>query len=82
MLKAIKNKWFLYIKISRSHFCGFAYKLVCVDNKFIKPLALYRGENSAYNFIKMMRDEFGYYKKLVKKHFNKNSIMSEEEEEN
>ena len=34
--------------------CNFAYKLVCVDNKFSKPVVLYRGENAAYNFIKMM----------------------------
>ena len=62
--------------------CSFAYKLACVDNKFSKRVVLYRGENVAYNFIKMMFEEFGYCQKLMKKHFKKNLIMTEEEEEN
>ena len=35
---------------------SFAYKLVCVDNKSNKPCS---GENTAYNFIKMIFEEFG-----------------------
>ena len=27
--------------------CSFAYKVVCVDDKFSKPIVLYRGENVA-----------------------------------
>ena len=61
--------------------CSFAYKLVCVDNKFSKPVVPYRGDNAAYNFIKMMLEEFGYCKKVMKKHFKKNLIKTEEEEE-
>ena len=61
--------------------CSFAYKLVCADNKFSKPVVLYRGENAAYNFIKMMLEEFGYCKKVMKTHFTKIS-MTEEEKEN
>ena len=40
--------------------CSFAYKLVCVDNTFSKPVVLYRGGNAAYNFITMMLEEPGY----------------------
>ena len=28
--------------------CSFAHKLVCVDDKFIKPIVVLRGENAAY----------------------------------
>ena len=32
--------------------CSYAYKLVCtIDDRFSKPVKLYRGENAAYNFI-------------------------------
>ena len=31
--------------------CSFAYKLVCVDDKLTKPIAVFRGENAAYEFI-------------------------------
>ena len=60
--------------------CSFAYKLVCVDNEFSKPVVFYRSENAAYNFIKMMLKEFGCCKKVMKKHFKKNLIMTEEED--
>ena len=60
--------------------CSFAYKLACVANKFSKPVVLYRDENAAYNFIKMMYEEFGYCKKVMKKHFKKSLVMTEEEE--
>ena len=32
--------------------CSFAYKVVCVDNKFSKKIALYRGKDAVYEFIK------------------------------
>ena len=31
--------------------CSFAYKLVCVDDKFGKLIFVFRGENTAYEFI-------------------------------
>ena len=61
--------------------CSFAYKLVCVDDEFTKPIVAFRGENAAYEFIKAILKEFEYCKKVMKKHFNKNLIMSEEEEQ-
>ena len=60
--------------------CSFAHKLVCIDNKFRKAVVLYTSENVAYNFIKMMLEDFGYSKKVMKKHFKKNLLMTEEEE--
>ena len=61
--------------------CSFAYTLVCVDDKFSKPIALYRGENSAYKFIEAILEEYEYCRKVIKKYFNKNLIMIEEEEQ-
>ena len=41
-------------------------------------IVVYRGENAAYEFIKAILKEYNYSTKVVKKHFNKNLIMSEE----
>ena len=60
--------------------CSFAYKVVCIDDKFSKPIVVYRGTNAAYEFIRAILEEHKYCKKIVKKHFNKNLIMTEEEE--
>ena len=60
--------------------CSYAYKIVCIDDRFSKPIVVYRGENAAYQFIKAILKEYKYCKKIVKEHFNKNLIMSEEEE--
>ena len=60
---------------------SFAYKLICVDDEFTKPIVVFRGENAAYKFIEAILKEFEYCKKVMKKHFNKNLIMSEKEEE-
>ena len=41
-----------YSKKYQDHIlCSFAYKLVCVDDKLTKPIAVFRGENAAYEFI-------------------------------
>ena len=62
--------------------CSFAYKLVCVDDRFGKPIFVYRGKNAAYWFIKAILEEYEYCNKVMKKHFNKNLIMTEDKEEN
>ena len=60
--------------------CSFAYKLVCVDDQFTKPIVVFKGKNATYEFIKIIFKEFKYSKKVMKKRFNKNMTMSEEEE--
>ena len=57
---------------------SFAYKVVCVDNKFSKKIVLYRGKDAVYEFIKSILND---YRKVMKKCFGKNLIMSAEEEE-
>ena len=39
---------------------SFNYELVCVDDEFIKPIVVFRGENTAYEFIKTIFKEYEY----------------------
>ena len=81
-LKSVESYEGFYSKKYQDHIpCSFAYKLVCVDDKFTKPIVVFRGENAAYEFIKSILKEYQYCKKVMKKYFNKNLIMSQEEEE-
>ena len=43
-------------------------------------VVLYRGENVVYKFIKAILKEYNYCKKVMKEKFNKNIIMSVEDE--
>ena len=52
-----------------------------IGDKFSKPIVLYRGKNAVYKFIKTIFAECDYCKKVIKKHFNKNIVMSAEDEE-
>ena len=40
--------------------CSFAYKVICIDDKFSKPIVVYRGQNAAYEFIKAIFKEYKY----------------------
>ena len=60
--------------------CSFAYKVVCVDDRFTKRIIVYRPENATYEFIKAILKEYKYCRKVMSKYFNKNWIMSEEEQ--
>ena len=57
---------------------SFAYNIVCIDDRFTKPIIIYRSDNAAYEFIKPILKEYKYCKKIIKEYFNKNLIMSEE----
>ena len=61
--------------------CSFAYKVVCIGSKFSKKVVLYRGNNAVCKFIKAILSEYSYCRRMIKKHFNKNLIMTAEEEE-
>ena len=71
-----------YSKKYQDHIpCSFPYKLVCVDNEFTNQIVVFSSKNATYEFIKAIFKEHQYCKKEMKKHFNKNLIMSEEEEQ-
>ena len=60
---------------------SFAYKVVFIDDKFTKPTIIYRDKNAAYEFIRAILEEYEYCKKIMEEYFNKNLIMTEEEED-
>ena len=60
--------------------CSYACKIVCIDDRFSKPIVVYKGENAAYEFIKAILKEYKYCNKIMKKYFHKNLIMNEEKE--
>ena len=39
----------------------YAYKIVCIDDRFRKPIVVYRGKKAAYEFIKAILEEYKYY---------------------
>ena len=49
----------LYSKKYQNHIhCSFACKLVCVDDRFSKPIVVFRGENAAFEFIKAILKKY------------------------
>ena len=67
-----------YSKKYQDHIpCSFAYKFLCVYDKFSKPIVVFRGKNAAFKFIKAILKEYEYCKKVMKRYL----IMTEEEEQ-
>ena len=78
----VHNDCFSYTAKYQNHIpCSFAYKLVCVDDKFSKDVVFYRGKNVVFKFIQSIFNEYSYCKSVMKKHFDKNLIILVEEEE-
>ena len=72
ILKGLKSsdKNVSYTEKYQAHIiCSFAYKVVCVDNKFSQKVVLYREKNSVYRFIEAILNEYDYCKKNDKKSF-------------
>ena len=62
--------------------CGYGYKVVCCyDDKFSKPIKIYRGEMTIQKFMKDMLAEVEYCKEVVENHFTKPLEMTDEDEE-
>ena len=52
--------------------CSYGYKVVCCYNdKYTKPVQIYRGEKAVYKFMESMLEEVKYCKKTMRKCFNK-----------
>ena len=46
--------------------CSFAYKVVCIDNKFSKNVVFNRGKNAVNKFIKSILSEYSYCRRVIK----------------
>ena len=68
-------------KYQKHNACSYGYKLVCVDDKFSKPFKIYLGKDE-YNFINSMNEESKYCSDVMRKYFNKELVMTKEENEN
>ena len=78
----INNDCFSYTSKYQDHvFCSFAYKLVSLNDKFSKDVVLYRGKNAVFKFIQYIFREYSYCKEVRKKYFNKNLVMTAEQNE-
>ena len=56
-----------YTKKSHEHVpCSYAFKVVCIDDRFSKSIVVYRGKNAADEFIKAILKEYKYCKKIIK----------------
>ena len=67
-LKSVESYEGSYSKKYQDHVpCSFAYKSVCVDDKFTKPIDVFKSENAAYRFIEKTLKGFEYCKKVMKK---------------
>ena len=76
----VNNDCFSYTSKYKDHVsCSFAYKLVCVDNKFSKDVVLYKRKNAVLKFIMCVLKEYDYCKGVIKKYFNKNLVMTAEQ---
>jgi len=60
--------------------CGYGYILVCCyDDKYSKPIQVYRSENSVYKFLEAMLEEVKYCNKTFKNHFNQPMLFTSED---
>ena len=71
ILHTLKNIKIIFIAVLLIKSCVLRIILVVV---------FYRGENVVYKFIKAILKEYNYCKKVMKEKFNKNIIMSVEDE--
>ena len=59
--------------------CSFGYKLDCVNNTFSKS---YLGEDIVYNFMNCRTEESKYFSDVIKRHSNKELLMTKKDDEN
>ena len=61
--------------------CGYGYKVVCCyDDKYTKPIQIYRGENAVYKFMEKMLEEVKHCKEVMRRNFNKPLKMTDNDE--
>ena len=63
--------------------CRYGYEVVCRhDDKYSKPVHIHRGENAVHKFMDKMLEEIEWCKKMKHKHFNKDMILTKDDELN
>ena len=73
---------FLYTKKYQDHIpYSFSNKVVCIDDKYRIDVVFFRGKDAVFKFVKCIFKEYVYCRDVIKKHFNKNLVMSAEENE-
>lgn len=58
---------------------SYYYKLVCADDKFIRPFRSYLREELAYSIINSMLKDRKHCSDVKKKHLNKEFIMTKKD---
>ena len=60
--------------------CSYGYKVVCsYDDKYSKPIQIYRGEKAVYKFMEKMLEEVDYCKNIFKKSLNKKLEINDDD---
>ena len=57
--------------------CSYGY-----NDRFSKPFKIYLSKDAIYSFINSMIEESKYYNGVMKKHFNKKLVITEEDNAN
>ena len=63
-------------KYQKKTTCSYGYKLVYFDDNFSKHFKTYLGKYSVYNFIISVIETSKYCSDVMKKHFNKELVMT------
>ena len=59
--------WRFYSKEYHGHIpCSFVWKLICVDDRFSRPIVVFEGKNAAFKFIEAILKESEYCKNVTK----------------
>ena len=59
--------------------CSFAYKIVCIGDRFRKPVVLYRGKIFLNLLKQLLKSMIIAKKKMIEKRFNKTLIVCKED---
>ena len=61
--------------------CSYGYIFVCVNDKYSNFFKSYLGDDGVYNFNISMIKESKYCSDVMKKHFDKELVMTKEDDE-
>ena len=78
-----------FMKVSTQKNIKFKFLVVLLTSVFVLmidlldqlTIVIFRGEDAAYEFVKVILEEYEPCKKVIKKYLNKNLTISEQEEE-